>query len=137
MSAVSDDTQDGLAIHKVQPKKLAGLQFALDQHAIVAATDIRGTINSVNEKFAISQYSKVGLIGQNHRLLNSGYHSQEIFEQLYRAIANGKAWHGAKQPGLRTVRPTGWTGPAPLQEFSICPYICPSTANHSIQIEAS
>jgi hypothetical protein len=85
MSAISDDTQDGLAINKVQIKKLADLQFALDQHAIVAVTDIRP--NSVNEKFCISQHSKVGRIGQNH-LLNSGYHSKGFFEPMYRAIAN-------------------------------------------------
>jgi len=106
MSAISDDTQDGLAINKVQPKKLADLQFALDQHATVAVTDIRGIVNSVNQKFCvIHQYAKVGRIGQNHRLLNSGCHSQEFFEQLYRAIAHAKVWHGEKQPGLRTVRP--------------------------------
>jgi hypothetical protein len=49
MSAVSDDPQDGLAINKVQPKKLADLQFALDQYAIAAVTDIRGTIHSVKQ----------------------------------------------------------------------------------------
>jgi hypothetical protein len=51
MSAISDDTQDGLAIHKVQPRKLADLHFGLDQHAILALTDIRGTIVFVNKKF--------------------------------------------------------------------------------------
>jgi PAS domain S-box-containing protein len=91
----NQSTPDRLAVSEIQFKELADLRFALDQHAIVAVTDVHGTITHVNDKFcSISQYSKDELIGQNHRILNSGYHSKEFFEEMYHTIANGRVWHG-------------------------------------------
>jgi len=73
---------------------LAEQKFALDQHAIVATTDIMGKITFANDKFCeISGYSHAELIGQNHRLLNSGYHTRDFFRQMYQTISNGKVWH--------------------------------------------
>lgn len=68
---------------------------ALDEAAIVSEADAQGNITFVNDRFvAISGYSREELIGQNHRILNSGKHDVTFFQDLWCTISQGQVWHG-------------------------------------------
>jgi PAS domain S-box-containing protein len=76
-------------------ERLGDFKRALDAAAIVATTDVKGRITYVNDKFLeISGYSREELLGQDHRIVNSAYHSPEFIRDMWRTIANGHVWHG-------------------------------------------
>lgn len=96
---VASYRRSGAALHDAQKalarsvRDLERFKYALDQSAIVAITDVKGEIVYVNDKFCeISKYSREELLGQNHRLVNSGYHSIDFFREMYRTIAAGRVW---------------------------------------------
>lgn len=76
-------------------QELVQINQALDLHAIVSAADTAGKIIFANDKFCqISGYTREELLGQDHRILNSGTHPKEFFRSMWQTIAGGQPWHG-------------------------------------------
>ncbi len=86
---------ESLAKLEATTQELEFRQYVIDQAAIVAETDLRGRITYANDHFCrISGFSREELLGQDHNILNSGYHSRSFFRQMYQTIASGKVWRG-------------------------------------------
>jgi PAS domain S-box-containing protein len=76
-------------------KYLNDQQNALDQSCSVSITDAKGLIIYANQKFAEnSKYSINEVLGQDHRILNSGYHPKDFMGHLWETIAGGGVWKG-------------------------------------------
>lgn len=74
---------------------LGETQYALDQSALVCATDLEGRLVHVNDRFCErAGYARDELLGQTQRLLNSGTHSASFFAELWATVASGKSWRG-------------------------------------------
>jgi PAS domain S-box-containing protein len=82
-------------LRKTDQKEIADYKYALDESAIVAITDQKGIIQYVNQNFCnITGYTAKELIGNDHRLVNSGFHSPDFMRELWRTIASGNIWRG-------------------------------------------
>ncbi|MCB1190340.1 MAG: PAS domain S-box protein [Leptospiraceae bacterium] len=91
---ISERKRAMLSIKKAYDEVTA-YQTALNNSAIIAYTNPEGVITEVNDKFCkISKYSKEELIGQTHRILNSGIHPKEFFSDLWDTISKGDVWKG-------------------------------------------
>ncbi len=72
------------------------LTRAVEQSPVsVVITDTAGRIEYVNPKFTdLTGYAADEALGRNPRLLKSGEHPPEFYEQLWSTILAGRQWHG-------------------------------------------
>lgn len=73
--------------------KLEAMQKGIDSHLLFSITDTEGKIIYVNDKFCeLSKYTREELVGQDHRIVNSGFHPKGFFKELYETIETGGKW---------------------------------------------
>ncbi|MGE6211671.1 PAS domain S-box protein [Comamonas aquatica] len=90
---VTELTESRLQLAAAQRDNIALLQ-TLNQHAIVSVADRTGRIIEVNDAFChISGFAREELLGQNHRIVNSGEHPRAFWVGMWRSISSGRSWH--------------------------------------------
>ncbi|MBV1907654.1 MAG: response regulator [Pseudomonadales bacterium] len=73
---------------------LSDQKYAMDEHSIIATTDLSGSITYVNQKFCdLSGYTKEELVGANHRLLNSGNKPESYWRNMFLTVTDGNTWN--------------------------------------------
>jgi PAS domain S-box-containing protein len=89
------DSELGIDIQSPTLEQFKYLNEVTNRASIILTTDLSGKITHANEAFCkISGYSKEELIGNNCRIINSGYHPKEFFTSMYRTIHSGDLWRG-------------------------------------------
>lgn len=92
------DISDRIELEKSLRETTARLELCrkvLDQHAIVAETDLNGTIRHVNDTFCkVSGYSREETIGMTHQIVNSGKHSKGFWKDVFKTISSEGMWQG-------------------------------------------
>jgi PAS domain S-box-containing protein len=74
-------------------RETEALRSTVDHHSIVSVADVKGRIIEVNDALCrISGYAREELLGQDHRIFNSGHHPKSFWVQMWRTIAGGQAW---------------------------------------------
>ncbi|MDD3061043.1 MAG: diguanylate cyclase, partial [Sulfurimonas sp.] len=67
----------------------------LEKHVSTSMTDTDGVIVCASEAFCeMTGYSESELIGKKHNLLRHPDMAQEIYQNLWMTITEGKPWHG-------------------------------------------
>jgi len=95
LESLSSLLSDLVSQREASRRERENQQFAVDQHAIVSVTDLKGVILHANDKFCeISGYRRDELVGRNHRIVKSGVHPASLYESLWHTISSGQVWKG-------------------------------------------
>jgi PAS domain S-box-containing protein len=96
--------ENAIRRHKAE-EQVRKLTRAVEQSpASVVITDTEGRIEYVNPKFtSLTGYTSDEVLGENPRILKSGEHPREFYEQLWTTILGGREWraeiHNKKKSG--------------------------------------
>ncbi len=73
--------------------KMENQDVTIHSPMLVTITDAEGKIVCVDDSFCqLSKYTKQELIGNTHRILNSGYHGADFFGAMWKNIKKAKTW---------------------------------------------
>ncbi len=76
-------------------KETSDYKYALNESSIVSITNEKGIIKHVNDNFCdISKYSRGELLGQDHNIIKSGFHTKEFLRGIWHTLEEGKVWRG-------------------------------------------
>ena len=67
----------------------------LNESNMLTVSNKSGVIKFVNDSFCNhTGYDRSEVVGKTHRIFNSGYHSQEFFQEMWNTINSGEKWEG-------------------------------------------
>jgi PAS domain S-box-containing protein len=76
-------------------RETQALMQTIQMHSIFSVADNMGVIIDVNDAFCqVSGHVRKELLGQNHRVINSGEHSLEFWSRMWATITGGRPWRG-------------------------------------------
>ncbi|MGZ5075427.1 MAG: response regulator [Methylobacter sp.] len=86
-----------LVLQIVQEQTLFNRELldALENHVLISIADTQGRIVYANDMFCkVSGYARSELLGQDHRIVNSGHHDRDYIRNMWATIAGGQVWRG-------------------------------------------
>ncbi|HMY65728.1 MAG TPA: PAS domain S-box protein [Leptospiraceae bacterium] len=90
-----DTTERVLALQAVTEKnqELSSILDALDSSALVTIADRDGRILKANRKLCdLFGFEEAELLGRDHSIFNSGFHSREFWTEMWDMISQGRTW---------------------------------------------
>ncbi len=89
-------TVKDITVRKYTEEELRKLSRVVHQNPIsIVITSLNGSIEYVNPVFTeLTGYSLQDVIGETPRILKSGEHPPEFYEDLWQTISSGRTWRG-------------------------------------------